>query len=83
MIRKTLLSTPAIMNTSNKSTDALASRLDKENQSRHDATVIWSYGIAMWKNTLVATLNWLLLASFVVFPSTFASLSRAGVLGSL
>lgn len=32
-------------------------------------------------NTIAVASNWLLLAGFIVFPGTFISLSRAGVLG--
>lgn len=45
--------------------------------------VVRSHSIAVWKNALVSAFNWILLAGFVVFPGTFASLSRVGVLGGI
>lgn len=37
--------------------------------------------IDQWKSALVRAFNWTLLAAFVMFPGTFASLSRVGPFG--
>lgn len=57
---------------------ALDSSDDRQNIFDH--MIVDSYDMPIWRNLLVACFNWLLLAGFVVFPGTFTSLSRLGIL---
>lgn len=46
----------------------------------YNKMLVESHSIPFWRNILAAVFNWVLLAGFVVFPGTFTSLSRSGVL---
>ncbi|KAF3346058.1 Sulfite reductase [NADPH] flavoprotein component [Verticillium dahliae VDG2] len=50
--------------------------------SPYDTMVVESHQVQSRYNILAAVFNWLVLAGFVVFPATFASLSRVGVLNN-
>ncbi|GKU06776.1 pho85 cyclin-1 [Fusarium langsethiae] len=54
--------------------------LPSENFSSYDRMVVESHEVPLRWNFLASLSNWLLLAGFVVFPGTFTSISRSGVL---
>ncbi|KAH6884977.1 hypothetical protein B0T10DRAFT_531112 [Thelonectria olida] len=54
--------------------------LPGESLTAYDAMVLQSHEVQKRYNFAAAAANWLLLAGFMVFPGTFTSLSRAGVL---
>ncbi|WXC67575.1 hypothetical protein SNK03_013384 [Fusarium graminearum] len=51
-----------------------------ETFSTYDRMVVESHEVPLRWNFLASLSNWLLLAGFVVFPGTFTSIGRSGVL---
>lgn len=54
--------------------------LPAESFSSYDRMVVESHEVPTRWNILATASNWLLLAGFIVFPGTFTSISRSGVL---
>lgn len=54
--------------------------LPTEEFSSYDKMVVESHQVPLRWNFLASLSNWLLLAGFIVFPGTFTSISRSGVL---
>lgn len=54
--------------------------LQTEEFSSYDKMVVESHQVPLRWNFLASLSNWLLLAGFIVFPGTFTSISRSGVL---
>lgn len=77
------LSTFSIMADSTESNQEQPSRSTSPTKiSPYDTMIIESHQVHSRYNILAAVFNWLVLAGFVVFPATFASLSRVGVLNN-
>lgn len=54
--------------------------LPADSFSTYDRMVVESHEVPLRWNFLASLSNWLLLAGFIVFPGTFTSISRSGVL---